>query len=77
MLFSAISMWYLDTPRAVLAQVGNASPWAKEAENCYILGLNPLVAWRGFGGATGDAIVRLRVDQVPNFGVLRVLGEDG
>ena len=25
-LFSAISMWYLDTPRAVLAQVGNASP---------------------------------------------------
>ena len=56
-VFSAISMWYLDTPRVVLAQVGNA--------------------WRGFGGATGDAIVRLRVDQVLNFGVLRVLGEDG
>jgi hypothetical protein len=32
-------MWYLDTPRAVLAQVGNASPWAKETENLKILGV--------------------------------------
>ena len=32
---------------------------------------------RGLGGATGDATVRLRLEQVLNFGVLRVLGEDG
>jgi hypothetical protein len=37
-LFSALSMWYLDT-HAVLAQLGNASPWAKETENPKILGV--------------------------------------
>ena len=36
-----------------------------------------LVFWRGLGGATGDATVGLWVEQVLNFGVLRVLGEDG
>ena len=36
-LFSAVSMWYSDTPRAGLAQVGNVSTWAKEAENRNIL----------------------------------------
>ena len=40
-LFSAISMWYWDTSRAVLAQVGHASPRAKEAENrCRLVAAN-------------------------------------
>jgi hypothetical protein len=36
-----------------------------------------LVFWRWLGGATGDATVGLWFEQVLNFGVLRVLGEDG
>src|SRR6476620_8756001 len=36
-----------------------------------------LVFWCGWGGATRDATVGLWVEQVLNFGVLRVLGEDG
>ena len=36
-----------------------------------------LVFWRGLGGATRDATVGLWVEQVLNFGVLLVLGEDG
>ena len=38
-LFPALSMWYLDTPGAVLAQAGNTSTCAKEAENRNILGV--------------------------------------
>ena len=52
-LFSAISMWYLDTPRAVLAQVGNASPrtdakHATRANSAIALATpSSTVPWRG------------------------------